>query len=91
MKTLRCSDESLITIAQETADDLRANPSVSLQQRLADLERSPWPGLAMTPGQRRALRDMTQAICNGRADARTDPLPLASILSAWTAPEQSVA
>jgi len=62
MKTMRCYDAALITIAQETVDHWRADPSQSLLELLAELERSPWPGLALTPGQRRALREMVVVV-----------------------------
>lgn len=89
MKTLRCSDSALIQIAEETALEALRHPGHSLQARLAELERSPWPGMALTPGQRKALRSMTSALC--ARTAGPDRSGLTAILTSHTAEERSVA
>ena len=91
MKTMRCSDAALVSIARETADRLRTEPGLSLQHHLANIERSPWPGLAMTSAQRKALRSMIIALYNQAASSEENVPALANILPAVTATDRLVA
>jgi hypothetical protein len=57
------------------------DPGRTLQDHLADLERSPWPGLAMTTDQRKSLRAMIIAMCKNPAESETGialPKPMKS-------------
>ena len=91
MKTLRCSDAAIINIAQDLVDRWTVQRNGTLLEAIGDLERSPWPGMSLTAGQRLALRRMADAIRAGRGHARTNPRPLRAILEACTARELNVA
>jgi hypothetical protein len=91
MKTLRCSDSALIAVAQDVVDRWRSRPHGTFLEAIGDLERSPWPGMALSPGQRQALRKICNMIRTGHGDAATNPRPLHRVLETYSARERSVA
>ena len=69
MKTMECSDFALEQIAIVLVDQARRDPScVTFADALARAESSPWPGLAMTPIQRRNFRELVSTAWNSNAD-----------------------
>jgi hypothetical protein len=91
MKTLRCSDSALIAIAQDVVDRWYVQPRGTFLQAISDIERSPWPGMAMTTAQRLAFRRIAEAIRTGQGDAISNPAPLQAILQNACAQELNVA